>query len=722
MSLATRRHRALAAGLLALTAAAPAQDLPFPVADPAEVGLDADALTALQDVVQGFFDDQRIAGAELLVIRSRRTVLHAAIGWSDAESRAAMAPDTLFNIRSMSKPITGTLAQILIDDGALALDDPVARHLPWFGADDHAAITLDHVLTHRSGLPLTAIDRPLREYEDLAAIARAAAAAELAFAPGADFQYSDAGSDTLGTLLEVVGGAPLGEQLQAHLYDPAGMTDTVSAMADGDPRLSRTASNHMGSAGQWTRYWKPGDPPFYPFAMGSQSVFTTPADYARFLCLWMDGGEANGRRILSRDAVARGLTPVSPMGYPTGYSGLEVRYGRMWMLWVDADDPTRVVAFGHGGSDGTYAIAFPEQDLLLLYFTQSRGQSTAIAFERAVDALLLHPDPKKAAALAAERDAETLRPYLGLYRADGDRMYRAVVLHAGRLAVEIPGEQVLDLAPGDGPDDWTVELVPEQRVLFERGEDGAITGIRAAGPIANAFFARMGPPRGVPTIDLLMPAILEAHGADNLHDLGVFRLDGTLEIQARRQTHPITDLYQGRHRRKMTTTIGAARTQLRIDGETVRRKDGDDDPIELTGPLAEQARLGSLGALLSDWRQDYAEVTVLDRIDLDGEDCWLVRTVPPVGPASNKYVSVDTSRVVAEDRIAVLPGVGELGAFLTYEDVHDVGGVQIPFTWTSRSLHPLIGTIVTRFERAETNLDLGPEPFAFSDSDDDGGG
>jgi len=711
-------------GLLLLLAPLGAQaERAFPAADPESQGLDPQALASLTELVQSFFDDGEIAGAELLVIQNRRTVLHEAIGWKDADERIPMERDTLFNVRSMSKPVTGTLAQMLIDEGRLALEDAASEHLECFAEGESAGILVDHLLTHRSGLPLTCVNRELKSYSGLRALAEQAAAAGLDFEPGSRFGYSDAGSDSLGAILEVVGGAPLAELYQRRIFDPLGMADAAARLEAADPRTPRTASNHMGSKGSWSRYWKPGGEPFYPFAMGSQSVYCTPVDYARFLATWMDGGRVGEERLLSPEAVARAHEPVSEMSYPCGFDGLEVRYGRMWMLWVepDAPDGESPEAFGHGGSDGTWAVAFPERDLMALYFTQSRGQQTLPTFERALDALILDPDPEKAAALTARIAPEAMRPYPGLYRVEGHDLYVAIVVQDGKLAVELVGVRVLTLAPTDDPDRWTVELMPKQELRFERAESGEITGIHSSGPLAEEYLRRFEPADDLPSVDELVERHLAACSAENLEELGAFRLKGTVTVEARKMEGEIEDLYRGRRQRCLSTRFGETLEQhLAIDGEEVWQMSSVQGRKQQTGIQAEQARLNSLGCLLGDWREDYREVRVLYRLpDVFENEAWVVRTVPHVGPASTKYLDAETGLLLAEDRIALLPGLGMVGAFVKLEDWREVGGARIPFLWTSRAVTPLIGTIVTRYEEVETQLEVAEDAFRIPEEDDD---
>ena len=93
----------------------------FPAATSESQGVDSAQLEKLADVVRTYVDDAAIVGAELLVIKNRKTILHEAFGWKDRDAKTKMERNTVFNIRSMTKPVTGTAAQMLIDEGKLSL-------------------------------------------------------------------------------------------------------------------------------------------------------------------------------------------------------------------------------------------------------------------------------------------------------------------------------------------------------------------------------------------------------------------------------------------------------------------------------------------------------------------------------------------------------------------------------------------------------------------------
>jgi CubicO group peptidase (beta-lactamase class C family) len=470
-------------------------------------GLSAEAVQGLASEVQGYFDDGLIVGAELVVIKNRRVVLHEAIGWKDREDGAPMERSTLFNIRSMTKPILGTIAQMLVDEGKLGLDDPVSKYLPSFDNDKSREITVEHLLTHRSGLPLSIL-KNWPNYGYLWEIADEGGEQGPDFAPGTKFQYSDTGSDTLGAVLEKASAQPLETLYAERILEPLGMADTITLIHPHDPRTERICSAYMGTRNNWSPYWSPSDDPLYPFSMGSQSLYSTPLDYARFLALWMDGGAVGTQQLLSQEAVERATTPVSAMkqlgadaDYPTEFPGLDVWYGQLWMLYMDPEAPEgKPVAFGHGGSDGTAAWVWPERDLIVLYFTQSRGGATVIRFEEVLDRLLINPG----AAGEAAQLPEEWEPYLGTYTGRSGIIRNqeyTVVVRDGHLAVDIPEGLVVDLEEAEEEGRWFFTIDPSVQVSFDRDEAGKVVVMKMHFPDETFDLPRgMAPPE--PELDL----------------------------------------------------------------------------------------------------------------------------------------------------------------------------------------------------------------------------
>lgn len=365
---------------------------PFPTDD-----VPAEALEALSQAVASYVEAGDVVGAELLVRQHGRTLLDKGWGWKDCELGAPMQPGVVFNIRSMTKSMVGVVAQMLVDEGRLGFDDPVARYLPGFERPGSGDITIDHLLTHRSGLPLSVVTG-LAQYGSLFAMGNAIGERGPDVEPGSRFWYSDAGANALGAVIEVVEGAPLAEVLHRRIVEPLGLTGTFPGSDAADPRWGRVAPMYARLGHEWFRAWSPANGAFYPFVWGSQGMLSTPADYARFLEAVVAGG-AGDDPFLSSRAVASMIEPVSRLTSlgsdvpePTGFSQYEVRYGRMLEVRVPLEPSgTSEAVVGHSGSDGTIVWVWPERELVVAYFTQSRGNGTHLRLEQIIDRVILHP-------------------------------------------------------------------------------------------------------------------------------------------------------------------------------------------------------------------------------------------------------------------------------------------------------------------------------------------
>lgn len=436
------------------------------------------ALAELQQIVEGFVADGKVVGAELAVIKDRQVLLHEAFGWNDQEQETPLEIDALYNIRSMTKPIVGTAVLMLVDQGKLALDDRVADYLPAFDNDGSRDITVEHLLTHRSGLPLTILTS-FEDFPTLRSLAEAAGEQGPDFPPGSDFQYSDTGTEVLGALIEVVAGMPLDQFLQEHILEPLQMSDTLTLVDPEDPRNDRIASAFIGTPGSWSLFWQAGDEPIYPYTMGSQSLYSTIMDYARFLAFWMDRGQVDDRQLLSQEAIDRALTPVTNSGMPGGFRGLRLDYGQLWIVYVPQDAPEGVgemALFGHSGSDGTWAWAWPDRDLMVFYFTQSRGQGTGIGLEGDLHRLLIDPS----AVATTEEIPDDLKPYLGSYVATtGPLMFRPfeILVQNSKLAVNVPEQIVIELLEPDEEGLWRLALEPSVAISFIQDEAGDVIAL-----------------------------------------------------------------------------------------------------------------------------------------------------------------------------------------------------------------------------------------------------
>jgi len=342
--------------------------------------LSSGQLASVSAHVQELVDADQIVGAVVYLESGDGVLLHEAYGWADRENGREMKPDTIFRARSMTKPMVGTVVLMLMEQGLLELDDPVARYLPAFAGDAKKEITIRQLLSHTSGLT-GAIYETIAgtEFTSLRqAVDHLGMHGGLSFAPGTGYEYSDVGSSTLGALVAELAGAPCEDVIAERILQPLEMSDSFCLLVpEDDPRRGRIASTYQGAPGAWIRYWDASQPQVVPFFRASGGLYTTAGDYARFVRAIQNQGSMDEVRLLQLESVQLALTPhASRLPVGAGPGDPEEHYGLHWSLYTGFYGPVSSGTFGHGGSDGTIALDDPVGDLVVLYMTQSRGTVT----------------------------------------------------------------------------------------------------------------------------------------------------------------------------------------------------------------------------------------------------------------------------------------------------------------------------------------------------------
>ncbi|WP_028926983.1 serine hydrolase domain-containing protein [Pseudonocardia acaciae] len=387
-----------------------------PEIDPGEVGMDADRLSRIDQHFARYVDDGRLAGWLALVTRRGKIVHLGVRGQRDVEAGLPVQSDTLWRIYSMSKPVTSVAAMILVEEGRLELNDPIARYIPEFAdmrvyAKGSALkpatvpatepIRLWHLLTHTSGLTYGFLHaHPVDEiyrrggFEwgnprglDLAGSCAAWAGFPLLFNPGTEWNYSVA-TDVLGRVVEVVSGRRLDEFFAERIFDPLGMTETAFAAVDPerlgalygpDPDTGKIVRNDaMGVTG--TRQ---------PACLsGGGGLVSSAADYHRFTQMLLGGGALDGARVLGSRTLAYMTRNHLPGGADLESFGRPIfsestmagtGFGLGFSVILDAA-ATRVLSsegeFAWGGAASTAFWVDPVQELTALFFTQLLPSST----------------------------------------------------------------------------------------------------------------------------------------------------------------------------------------------------------------------------------------------------------------------------------------------------------------------------------------------------------
>ena len=378
-------------------------------AKPEDVGLSSERLQRITQMIERRIAAGDLTGAVTVVARRGKVAHVAAQGVMDLETKQPMTPDTMFRIASMTKPIIGVSIMMLVEENKLRLNDPLARHIPEFanmkvamarpatgGSEGpgfytvpaQRPITIKDLLTHVSGLgsgPMgnSDIEKVARkDGETLAQYIPRLGGTALEFQPGARWTYSPgAGFETLGRIIEIASGMPLDRFVQARIFDPLGMRDITFWPTDAQrPRVAtvygrsptglikQTMANDTMSRNVYFR--------------GSGGLYSTAEGYVPFGLMLANGGELNGKRLLSRKSVemlsavhVADTLPGRPAG--EGY-GLSVRvvtnHAVRGTLLSDG-------TYGWSGAQGTHFFVDPKEQLVGIYMVQTPNNDIRDAFE-----------------------------------------------------------------------------------------------------------------------------------------------------------------------------------------------------------------------------------------------------------------------------------------------------------------------------------------------------
>ena len=341
------------------------QKNPFPPASPESVGISSDKLQLFSDQIKFWLEDDEIVGAVLHIIKSRRTIAYETFGWRDKEKNLPMEKNTICRMRSMTKPFVGSSVLMLMEQNKLTLSDEVAKYITYYQNERCNEITIEQLLTHTGGFKQPGYPFSAAAYKSLQKLIETIGKVGPNHEIGERYFYSDAGSSTLAYLVSVVSGMPVEDFIQKNLFDKLNMKNSFCNLTENDSRRTQVSCTYSGKKDSWRKYWDNSNPQAVPYFRGSGGIYSTTPDYAKFLAMWINEGKTDSTHFLKPTTVRLAFSPSSLS--KNGESG----YGFQWEI---LDDSKQI--FGHGGSDGTLAIADKKRDVIFLYFTQSRGNKT----------------------------------------------------------------------------------------------------------------------------------------------------------------------------------------------------------------------------------------------------------------------------------------------------------------------------------------------------------
>jgi len=340
--------------------------------------------STIRQRMQSFVDKGAIPGAVTLVIKKERVIGFEAVGYRDLETKSRMTPDTIFDIRSMTKPFTAIGIMILMEEGRLALNDPVEMYLPEFKnsafKDERGTrpITIRQLLTHTAGLPLYKLpvsdEIAIKRNQTLAEYVSFLSKQTPEYEPGTRHRYSSGGFAILGRIIEVVSGSSFEQFITERVFVPLGMRD--SSFFYPIAKQSRVASIYRmqnGKLNKWEELMGYSVKARYP---GPEfGMYSTAADLAALCQMMLNDGVYKGRRILSRMSV-RLMTANQTLGITSAVTGRQVVQGLSWGLFGDSLNNfplTTRGSFGHNGAFGTIFWIDPEEGMIRIFLEQVFG-------------------------------------------------------------------------------------------------------------------------------------------------------------------------------------------------------------------------------------------------------------------------------------------------------------------------------------------------------------
>lgn len=382
---------------------------PLTEARPETVGMSGERLARIDAMCRDAVAEGQVPGIVALVARKGKIIFHNAYGMADNEAGKKMEKDAIFRIASQTKAITSTAVMMLWEEGKFQLDDPISKYIPEFedaqvltnfrysdttftSEPAKRPITIRHLLTHTSGLGYGVIDGDERfrmlykkagitdlfttENISIEESVKKLAKLPLHHHPGEAYTYSE-GLDVLGYFIEIMSGMPFDEFLRTRLFEPLGMNDTWFYLPS--DKSDRLVAVQRKDGERWERYPVTFYDPDYPkkgakrFFSGGAGLSSTAKDYATFLQMYLNEGELNGTRILSRTTIQ------SMMGNQTGdlfgggrrYYGLA--FGVLTQEGQDRGGSGSIGTFDWGGYFNTQYFADPEENIIGIIMKQTQG-------------------------------------------------------------------------------------------------------------------------------------------------------------------------------------------------------------------------------------------------------------------------------------------------------------------------------------------------------------
>ena len=385
---------------------------PLPSTKPEAVGFSQERLDRIHTLVGKRIDAGEISGAVMLVARKGQIAYLDVQGTMDVDSKKPMTRDSVFRMASMTKPVIGTSIMMLLEEGKLRLDDPISRFIPEFKNQQAAIlqepargnvpvkfyavpavrdITIKDLLTHTSGLSSGPMGQSIvtkegrrRPEDTLATYLPRVARSPLEFHPGTRWMYSASdGFDVLARVVELAAGMPLNRFLQQRIFGPLEMTETSHWPTDA--QMPRLVTAYTLSDGKMVKNENSMSMSSKVYFAGGGGLVSTVDDYAKFAQMLANGGELNGKRLLSPRTVKLMASVHIPASLPGRNAG--EGFGLSVRVIEDAIRGNHRISdgsFGWSGAYGTHFWVDPKEEIVAVMMIQTPVREMRPEFENAV--------------------------------------------------------------------------------------------------------------------------------------------------------------------------------------------------------------------------------------------------------------------------------------------------------------------------------------------------
>ncbi len=374
-------------------------------------GMSPERLAKIDAMLKTAISEKQIPGAVALIARNGKIIFHNAYGMANNKEGVKMEKDAIFRIASQTKAITATAVMMLWEEGRFRLDDPIAKYIPEFGtaqlldtfneADSTYTtkpakdqITIRHLMSHTSGIGYGVIDGDPRfkklyakagitdlfttEAISIAESVKKLAKLPLHHNPGDKFTYSE-GLDVLGYFIEVISGMPFDQFLRKRIFDPLQMNDTWFYLPK--DKHKRLVAVQEKKEGKWHNYPITFYDTNYPikgakrFFSGGAGLSSTAKDYATFLQMYLNKGELNGKRILSRTTVQSIMGNQIGTIWADGPKSYGLAFSVLNQHGQDLGGEGSVGTFDWGGYFNTQYFADPQEQIIGVLMKQTQGKT-----------------------------------------------------------------------------------------------------------------------------------------------------------------------------------------------------------------------------------------------------------------------------------------------------------------------------------------------------------